>query len=80
MFISEGLFIFVIVFFHFLDLQFGAFLEVGIDGGCDGTIRLMSRPKTDDFTANAAFLRTRNERMSKVVQVMVGENILKMVG
>ena len=80
MFISEELFILVIVFFHLLDLQFGAFLEVGIDGGCDGAIRLMPCPKTDDFTANSTFLRACNKGMSKVVQVVVGENFLKMVG
>ena len=79
-FISEELFILVIVFFHLLDLQFGAFLEMGIDGGCDGTICLMPCPKTDDFTANFTFLRACNKGVSKVVQVVVGENFLKMVG
>ena len=78
-FISEGLFILVIVFFHFLNLQFGAFLEMGIDGGCDGAIRLMSCPKADDFTANSTFLRACNKDMSKVVQVVAGENFLKIV-
>ena len=55
-------------------------MEVGIDGGCDGSIRLMSCPKADDFTANSTFLRACNKGMTKVVQVVVGENFLKMVG
>lgn len=53
---------------------------MGIDGGCNGTIRFMLCPKADDFTTNFAFLRACNERMSKVMQVVVGENFLKMVG
>ena len=53
---------------------------MGIDGGCDGAIRLMPCPKANNFTANSAFLRACNKGMSKVVQVVVGENFLKMVG
>ena len=66
-FISEGLFILVIVFFYLLDLQFGAFLKVRIYGSRNGAIRLMPCPKADDFAADTTFLRSCNKGVSKVV-------------
>ena len=65
------LFVLVVVFFHLLNLQFRAFLEVGIDGGCNRAVRSMPYPKADDFTTNSTFLRARDKGTSKVVQVVV---------
>ena len=38
----------------------------------------MSCPKADDFTANSAFLRTRDKGMSNVVQVVVWKYVFEM--
>ena len=73
------LFVLVVVFFHLLNLQFRAFLEVGIYSGRDRAVRSMSSPKADDFTANSTFLRTRDKGMSKVVQVVGWKYVFEMV-
>ena len=71
------LFVLVVVFFHLLNLQFRALLEVGIYGGRNRAVRSMSSPKADDFTANSTFLRARDKGMSKVVQVVVSKYVLE---
>ena len=72
------LFVLVVVFFHLLNLQFRAFLEVGIDSGRDRAVRSMSSPKAYDFTTNSTFLRTRDKGMPKIVQVMVWKYVFEM--
>lgn len=72
------LFVLVVVFFHLLNLQFRAFLEMGIDGGRNRAISSMSCPKADDFTTNSTFLRTRDKGMSKVVQMVVWKYAFEM--
>ena len=68
----------IVKFIHFLPLMFFVLFEVRINGGGNGRVGGVSRPKRNNFPLYAALLSACNERMAQIVEMMSREEVFEM--